>query len=105
MTDKLRSYLGFAARSRNLVYGTGAVEASMAKGKVRLIIIAEDTAENTVKKVASKAEWLEIPCVIFGDSDELSKATGAPGRNVFAILDDNFAKVITEQIRMAGYDI
>lgn len=98
MKSKLESYLGFARKSGNLVFGAGTCEINMAKGKVKLLIIAEDTAENTKKKLISKAEREGVPCRIYGRADELSRITGADGRNVFAVTDSNFAKVIEEQI-------
>ena len=49
MKSKLESYLGFARKSGNLISGAGTCEINMAKGKVKLLIIAEDTAENSKK--------------------------------------------------------
>ena len=100
MKSKLESYLGFARKSGNLVFGAGTCEASMAKDKVKLLIIAEDTAENTKKKMISKAESMGVPYRVYGSADELSRMTGAAGRNVFAVTDSNFSKIIDEQIGM-----
>lgn len=98
MKSKLESYLGFARKSGNLIFGAGTCEISMDKGKVKLLIITEDTAENTRKKLIPKAERLGIPYIIYGLSDEISRITGTSGRTIFAITDKNFANVITEQI-------
>ena len=98
MKGKLESYLGFARRSKNIVFGAGTCELMMNKGKVHYLIIAEDAADNTKKKLASQAEWLEIPYSIYGLSDELSRMTGNPGRSVFGITDPHFADIIRKQI-------
>ena len=98
MKNKLDGYLGFAAKARNLLTGTDTCSMAMDKGKVKLLIIADDSSENTVDKMVSKAKWLKIPYRIYGKSEHLSHVTGKAGRNVFAITDDNFAKVILEQI-------
>lgn len=98
MRSKLESYFGFARKSGNLVFGAGTCEMNMARGKVKLLIIAEDTAENTKKKLIAKAESAGVLCRVFGCADELSRMTGAAGRNVFAVTDSNFAKIIDEQI-------
>lgn len=98
MKDKLESYLGFARRSRNIIFGAGTCELMMNKGRVKYLIIAEDTAENTKKKLVSQAERMRVPYVVYGLSDELSRMTGNPGRSVFGITDEHFADIIRKQI-------
>ncbi|MBQ9972582.1 MAG: ribosomal L7Ae/L30e/S12e/Gadd45 family protein [Firmicutes bacterium] len=98
MKDKLESYLGFARRSRNIIFGAGTCELMMNKGRVKYLIIAEDTAENTKKKLVSQAERMRVPYAVYGLSDELSRMTGNPGRSVFGITDEHFADIIRKQI-------
>ena len=98
MKDKLESYLGFARRSRNIIFGAGTCETMMNKGRVHYLIIAEDAAENTRKKLALQAERAGVPYSIYGLSDELSRMTGNPGRSVFGITDEHFADIIRKQI-------
>ena len=98
MRNKAESYLGFARKSGNLVYGAGTCEISMAKRKAYLLIIASDAAENTKKKMISKAEGCGVAYRIYSTSDELSRMTGAPGRSVFAVTDKGFADMITKEI-------
>ena len=49
--NKVMSYLGFAAKSRNLVTGAGTCQMMMEKGRIKLLIVTEDIAENTEKKM------------------------------------------------------
>ena len=49
--NKVMTYLGFAARSRNLVTGGNTCAMMMDRKKIKLLIITEDMAENTVKKM------------------------------------------------------
>lgn len=98
MKSKLESYLGFARKSRNLIMGTGTCEIMMNKGKVEFLIIAEDAAENTKKKLVSQAERLGVPYAVYGLSDELSQMTGTTGKSVFALTDRNFADIVRKQI-------
>ena len=65
---------------------------------LKLLIIAEDASENTKNKMAGEAGSQGLPYKVYGYSDELSHTAGTSGRMVFGITDDNFAKVITEQI-------
>ena len=98
MTDKLRGYLGFAARSRNLQSGYNTALFLMAKRKAKLVIISEDAADGTKDKIQSKARSGLVPCVIFGESSELSGITGTGAGMVFTITDDNFAGIIYKEI-------
>lgn len=98
MKSKLESYLGFARKSRNLAIGTGTCEVMMNKGKVKFLVIAEDTADNTKNKLIGQAERLGVPYAVYGLSDELSRMSGTTGKSVFALTDSNFADIIRKQI-------
>lgn len=98
MRKKIISYLGFAKKSGNLAAGVNTCTFAMNKGKVRLMILAEDISENSEKKIMKEIRKHNIRYVKYGSSDELSHATGCSGRNVFAVCDDNFAKVILNEI-------
>ena len=50
MNRKVISYLGFAKKSGNLLTGVNTCSFAMAKGKVKLMILAEDISENSRKK-------------------------------------------------------
>ncbi len=98
MKTKLESYLGFAARARALCSGSGTCSINIKRGKAKLLIIAEDAAENTVKKMESEAKARGVECRIYGKSDELSKITGVSGRTTFVITDEHFAECILNEI-------
>ena len=98
MENKVLSYLGFAAKARKLVTGYNTCIYMMEKKKIRLLILAEDLSENSVKKMASAAEKHNVPCKIYGAGEQLSKITGNAGKGIFGITDKNFAKVISDGI-------
>ena len=98
MIKKVDSYLGFAAKSRNLVSGYQTCLHAIKKKKLKLLILSEDLSENTVKKLSKLSKENEIPLRIYGKSEELSKATGSQERGVFGITDGNFADVIMKEI-------
>jgi len=70
----------------------------MEKGKVKLLIIANDTARASKEKMIREAERMSIEYRIYGDGEELSHSCGESYRNVFAVTDSNFAKVIVNEI-------
>lgn len=98
MREKIVSYLGFARKSRNLISGYNSCLFALKGNKVKLLIIAEDLSENTVKKLSSSAKEKNINYRIYGSVEDLSRATGIQGRGIFAITDNNFAKVILDEI-------
>ena len=98
MKSKVKSYLGFAKKSGNLMSGTNTCIFGMAKGKVKLVILAEDISENGEKKIMKEIRKHGVAYVKYGSSDELSGAVGTSGRSIFAVCDDNFSKVIMNEI-------
>ena len=98
MRKKVDSYLGFAAKSRNLVSGYHTCLHAIKQKKLKLLILSEDLSENTVKKLSKLSKENEIPLRIYGKSEELSNATGSRERGVFGITDGNFADVIMKEI-------
>ena len=96
--NKVMSYLGFAAKSRNLVTGAGTCQMMMEKGKIQLLIVTDDIAENTMKKMLQCCNRNNIEYRVFGNSDELSRITGKSGKGIFGITDKHFAEIIVKEI-------
>lgn len=98
MKKKVISYLGFAKKSGNLVSGVNTCTFAMAKKKARLMILAEDISDNSEKKIMKEIRKYGIEYVKYGTRRELSHAVGAADRSVFAVCDENFKKVILDEI-------
>ena len=96
MRAKVMSYLGFAAKAGKIVNGYNTCMFMMEKRKVRLVLLAADLAENSIKKMISLASKHRVPYRVFGTMEELSHMTGTAG--IFAITDTNFAEVILKEI-------
>ena len=94
MQNKFLTYLGFAKKSGNLVSGVNTCSFNMARGKVKLLILAEDISENSEKKIMKDVRKYGVDHIKYGNSEEMSHATGTSGRTVFAVLDENFANTI-----------
>lgn len=98
MRKKVDSYLGFAAKSKNLVSGYYTCLNAIKQKKLKLLILSEDLSENTTKKILTAAKENNITTRIYGKSEELSKVTGSQERGIFGITDVNFADVILKEI-------
>lgn len=98
MRSKVLTYMGFAKKSGNLVSGVNTCTFNMGRGKVRLMILAEDISPGSEKKIMKEIRRYKVKHVKYGSIDEMSWATGGQGRSVFGILDDNFAETILKAI-------
>lgn len=98
MKKKIHSYLGFAKKSRNLISGYNTCIYGLQKRRVRLLILADDVADNTKKKFKNLTEAAGVSLRIFGTVEELSEATGESGKGVYGIIDAQFAAVIQKEI-------
>ncbi len=96
--SKLDAYMGFASKAGKLLSGTNTCIYSLQKGKIKLLIIASDISENTIDKMKFAAKNARIDYRIYGEADRLAHATGKYGHGVFAITDNNFAKIIAAEI-------
>ena len=94
MRKKVLSYLGFAAKSRNLVTGYNTCVMTMNKKKLRLLILAQDVSDNTREKLEREALKSGVPYRTYGSIEELSSITGNDNKGIFGITDNHFAKII-----------
>lgn len=95
---KIESYFGLARRAGKILSGYRTCMNSISRGRIKLIILAEDTSQNTKDKFRSLCERYEIPFRIYGRSDDLSAMAGMSLRGVFGITDGNFAEAMIKEI-------
>jgi ribosomal protein L7Ae-like RNA K-turn-binding protein len=98
MKKQTETYLGFAKKSGNLLAGYNTCVSAMNKGKIKLLIICEDVAENSMEKITGLARANQINYRIYGHSDRIGPVTGNPGRAIFGVTDSGFAETIAKAI-------
>lgn len=95
MTNKkILGLIGLSARARKVAFGADSVEIQAQKGKLSLLVIAEDTSERTKDKFNKISKQYNIPIVIHGKIEELSKAIGKNNKAILGIEDINLSKEI-----------
>lgn len=94
INKKILGLMGLSARARKICYGADSVEMEIKKKKVHFMIMAEDSSNRTKDKFKALAEEYEIPYLIAGEIDELSKAIGKSNKAVIGIQDINLSKEI-----------
>ncbi len=98
VSDKVLSLLGLAARARRVVSGEFSVEKAVKMKKAYLVIVANDTSENTAKKFRDKCKYYEIPIRFYGTKESLGAALGKEERACVAVQDEGFAKSMIERL-------
>lgn len=93
--DRLRGLLGLCQRAGKMQSGADQVMNVIRSGKSQLVLIDEEAAQNTVKKVTDACIYYHVPRA-FMPAGLLGEATGREGRMSAAVLDPGFAGRIKE---------
>jgi len=102
MNRQISSALSLCMKAGMLKTGNFASEHAMRAKEARLIILAGDASDNTLKKFINKAYYYKIPVYICGCISDLSHMTGVVNRAVFAVTDSGFAANIEKRLRDAN---
>ena len=88
--DKALSMLGIAKRAGALLVGTNSVLDGIKLKKTKLVIIASDAAENTLKRITDKCNYYNAEYEQFCYTmEELGSAVGKEQSSAVAITDNN----------------
>lgn len=94
MLSQVHNLLGLAQRAGKIVSGEESVENALRKGKVRMLILAEDASANTSKLFNNLTKTVGVPLFVHGTKLELGLAIGKSHRSAIAITDINFVRGI-----------
>ena len=94
--EKIYSFLGLATRAGKIVSGDDSTLLELKRGKVNLVIIAEDASDNTKKLFKDKSSFRSIPYVYFSTKLQIGLAIGKAPRAVLGVKDKAFANRIIE---------
>ena len=86
--------LGLATKAGKIVFGTESCLDMIAKKKVKLIIVAEDSSERTINNFKEKCIQSNIDFYVFGNKEDISRAIGKTNKTVVGIKDKNLAGAI-----------
>ena len=86
--------LGLAKRAGALITGTDLVTKALPSGKIKLVIYAENSSQNTEKKITDKCKFYNTRCVKTDyNGEEIAHAVGKLSSVcVIGINDENFSK-------------
>lgn len=92
--NRLAFALGMAQKAGKTASGDFAVRSALKSGKVKLLVIAADTAPNTKKDLYFMAEQFRVETLEMGTKAELGYAIGKAQRTAVALTDINFARML-----------
>lgn len=98
MTNKVYGLLGICAKAGDIVSGTDITIEMVEKKKAKLVIVAKDCSEKTIKNMKFICEKSKVPIHIFGKIEDLSKSIGKSNRGVIGIKNENLANEIVKKI-------
>ena len=94
INNKVYGLLGLTAKAGKIAFGTDSCLEMIAKKKVKLVIVAEDSSERTINNFKEKCKENNIDFFVFGNKEDLSKSIGKVNKTVVAIKDKNLAGAI-----------
>lgn len=98
MQDKVFSLLGLAAKAGKAVSGGFSVEEAVKSRKARVVIIAQDAQQNTVKKFTDKCRHNNVALRFYGSKEELGRSVGKDSRACVAVTDRGFAQSLLKKL-------
>ena len=98
INNKLLGLLGICAKAGKITSGADACLEEIKINKIKLLILSEDASDKTKKNYIYYANKYNIPVIIVGKTEELSKAIGKRNRAIIGIKDINLANEIQKII-------
>ncbi len=86
--------LGLAQKAGKIASGDFAVKSALKGGKVKLLIVASDAADNSKKDIYYLAGLYSVKTIEALDREQLGMAIGKAKRTAIAVLDVNFANMM-----------
>lgn len=105
MSQPMYQLLGLACRAGKIISGDMAVKDTVMRGKAKLMLIAGDSAERTIKGFKQLALEHKISIVECSTKAELGGAIGKTPRSVAVIISDDFAVGVLKAAENGGVPI
>ena len=85
------SMLSIARKAGKVRSGEFSTEKSVKTGRSFLVVIAGDASDNTKKKFADMCSYYEVPCVQYGNKEDLGRCIGCQVRTSISVEDEGLA--------------
>ena len=100
--NKVLGLLGLAEKAGKVRSGEFSTEKAVKSGKAGLVIVSEESSDNTKKMFRNMCTYYKVPIYLFGTKDELGHAMGQEFRASLSVEDAGFAKSMVERMNING---
>ena len=90
--------LGLAQKAGKVASGEFSTEKAIKSGKASIVIVADDSSDNTKKMFKKMCDYYKVPVYYYSDKETLGHAIGKQFRASLAVIDEGFGKQIQKHI-------
>lgn len=94
--ERIRGYLGLAARAGKIESGEFSTEKAVRSGRAHVVYVANDASENTRKKFQNMCSHYRVPLFTLTDRESMGHMIGKQFRASLAVTDERLAAVLVE---------
>ena len=91
--------IGLAQKAGKAVSGEFSTEKAIRSHKAALVIVANDSSDNTKKMFSDMCSYHDVPIYYYSDKEELGHAIGKQFRASLAVLDEGFKNTIEKHLK------
>lgn len=100
--SKALSLMGIAHRAGFVASGAMQTEKVLLAGRCKLLVVAQDTSPETVKRIKALCDHTNTPYVVAFSKNQLGTAVGKSPKAALAITDIGFAGSLRRMISFDG---
>ena len=97
--DKALSMIGLAQRAGKVASGEFSTEKAVKTGKAAMVIVADDSSDNTKKMFSNMCTFYKVPICFYSNKETIGHAIGKEFRASIAILDVGFKNAIEKHLK------
>ena len=90
--------LGLAQKAGKIASGEFSTEKAIKSGKASVVIVADDSSDNTKKMFKNMCDYYKVPVYYYSDKETLGHAIGKQFRASLAVIDEGFGKQIQKHM-------
>lgn len=98
--DKVLAMIGMAQRAGKVASGEFSTEKAVKTGKAALVIVADDSSDNTKKMFSDMCRYYNVPIYFYSNKETLGHSIGKQFRASLAVLDEGFGNTIKKHLEI-----
>lgn len=98
--DKALAMIGMAQRAGKVASGEFSTEKAVKTGKAALVIVADDSSDNTKKMFSDMCRYYNVPIYFYSSKETLGHSIGKQFRASLAVLDEGFGNTIKKHLEI-----